>query len=104
MSKRQVEELNSLIRQRNKRQLLGSAKERQPIPAGSATSTLRERQPSGSTGSIASPLTETARTVTIHSDGTHDYYVAVESTMQDANGAEHTINWLDPDSPSITVI
>lgn len=104
MSKRQVEDLNSLIRQRNKRQGLGAAKERQPIPSGTSTSALRERQPSELTGSIASPLTETARTVTVHSDGAHDYYVAVESTMQDANGAEHIINWLDPDSPNITVV
>lgn len=104
MSKRQVEELNSLVRQRRKKEGLGSAKERRPIPAGSATSTLRERQPAGSGGGIASPLTEIARTVTAHSDGDHDYYVAVQSTVEDANGVEHTITWLQPDSPDITVV
>lgn len=103
MSKRQVEELNSLERQRRNRGGLGSAKARQSIPAESSVSTSRGRQV-GESASLASPLTETARTVTAHSDGTHDYYVAVQSTMEDANGVEHTINWLQPDSPNITVV
>ena len=57
-----------------------------------------------SSSSIASPLTETARTVTAHSDGDHTYYVAVQSTFTDANNAEVIFNWLDPDSPNITEI
>jgi len=54
--------------------------------------------------SIASPLTEIARTVTTYSDGDHDYRVALTSTCTDANGSEVVIHWLNPDSTNITEI
>jgi hypothetical protein len=103
MKKTDVEDITSLIRQRAGLPKLAPAKERQPIGGKSGVSTIKEITPAGS-GGMASPLTETARTVTAHNDGTHNYYVAVESTVEDANGDSHTINWLDPASPNITII
>jgi hypothetical protein len=108
MSKRQVEELNSLIRQRKNRQGLGSASERQPIPSGSATSTLRESQPESSGGGIASPRTEVLADRTYHpeypvysSDG---LYVIVWQDIAsvkflDADSVETVDEYGDPNAP-----
>ena len=104
MSKRQVEDITALIRQRAGLPKLPPAKARQPIPAGSGLSTQREVATPNSSSGIASPLTETARTVTAYNDGSHDYYVAVQSTCDDANGDEVVINWLQPGDPGITVV
>lgn len=97
MNKKDVEDLTSIIRQRAGLPKLGAAKERQPIPAGSATSTLRERQPEGSGGGgIASPLTEDTGTRTLHattalqsSDGLFvwEYQHIDTLTFTDADGA-----------------
>ena len=53
---------------------------------------------------IASPLTEISRKVKTYNDGFHLYRVAVQSTFEDANGAEVVINYLPPTSPDIVVI
>lgn len=81
-----------------------TAKSGAPVQSKTGKGTFGPAPSEGGGSSIASPLTETARTVTAHSDDDHDYYVAVESTFTDANNAEVVINWLDPDSEEITII
>ncbi len=98
-TRRVVDDINSIIRTDKTTSIL-DAKNRLPLAGG--TKTVYQEDSAGSS-SIASPLTETARTVKEYSDGEHTYRVAVQSTCDDANGAEVVINWLDPDSPNITV-
>jgi hypothetical protein len=63
-----------------------------------------EPVPPPSESGIASPLTEISRKVKTYNDGFHIYRVAVQSTFEDANGAEVVINYLPPTSPDIVVI
>ncbi len=71
---------------------------------GFGSSGVDEAGSSDAGSNIASPLTETARIAQTYNDGSHDYYVAVQSTCTDDNGSEVVINWLDPNSPNITIL
>jgi hypothetical protein len=65
MKKSEVEDITSLIRRRAGLPKLEPAKERQPIAGKSSVSTKKEI-PASTGGGIASPLTETPATRTLH--------------------------------------